>query len=58
VEAKEPISAVMVRMPLVMRHQLEKIAKINRRSLSAQCQVLLEQFTSDPLAPPPTQENQ
>jgi hypothetical protein len=52
-EASEPKSQVMVRMPLVMRHQLEKIAKINRRSLSAQCQVLLETMMPDPLELPP-----
>jgi hypothetical protein len=54
-EASEPKAQVMVRMPLVMRRQLEQIARINRRSLSAQCQILLEQLMSDPLAQPPEQ---
>lgn len=50
-EASEPKTAVMVRLPIPMKMMLEKLARENRRSLSAQCQVLLEQHLPDPLAP-------
>ena len=55
-ESNEPREAVLVRLPIPMKRQLAEIARLNRRSLSAQCQVLLEQFMSDPLAPPPQEQ--
>ena len=54
-ESSEPREAVLVRLPVPMKRQLAEIARLNRRSLSAQCQVLLEQFMGDPLAPPQEQ---
>jgi hypothetical protein len=46
---KEPQSIVLVRLPIPAKAALERIAKINRRSLSSQCAMLLESFLPDPL---------
>ena len=48
-ETQEPLEVVMLRLPPVMKAHLQRMAKLNRRSLNMELRLLLEQHVPDPL---------